>query len=274
MDLGLSSYAYRWSVGVKGYIPPRPMNVNQFIDRAIHFRLRGVQVCDNLAMEKLSSEELRQVRRKIDDHHMFIETGGRGTSPDYLTTLLELSNQLGAKILRIVPEIPRTSPKENVEVHLSKLVHDFRAVKGVAKRLNVKIALENHATLSSEEILYVIRTVDDDFMKACVDTMNSVVLLESPLKTVETLAPYAVSVHLKDFVVEKHPEDHRIRGVALGEGFVDFKQILRVLKQYGTDPNLHLELYIDRKEDDEKTRVWEEDCVARSIRYARTELSL
>jgi sugar phosphate isomerase/epimerase len=270
MELGLSSYAYRWSIGLKGHTPSHPMNVHEFVDRAIKIKLKTVQICDNLKLEALAGDELKKLKRSVNDNGVCIETGGRGTDPEYLKNLLSISDQLGARILRVVPEIERDSPKESVREELDAFVKDLRSVLGAAKGMNVRLALENHATLSSEEILYILKAVSDDFLGACLDTMNSMVMMEHPLKTVEMLAPYAISVHLKDFRIEKNPRDHRIIGTPLGEGFVDFQ----ILKQYNLNPNLFIELYIDRKEDEEKTKQYEEECVRRSIEYARSELRL
>ena len=73
MKLGLSSFAYRWSIGVKGYIPSNPMNLDQFINKAISLNLSGVQICDNLRYSDLSERKLKKIKKRIEERRMFMK---------------------------------------------------------------------------------------------------------------------------------------------------------------------------------------------------------
>lgn len=274
MKLGLSSYAYRWSTGIRSYKPTHPMDVEGFIHKAIDFNLQGVQICDNLPYWELSESRLREIRKQVEDQRMFIETGARGSEYEYLKTMLEASSQLGSNLLRVVIEIERNVPEEQVSVQLNTVVEDIQNILDVAKDLNIRLAIENHATFSSEDLLYIIKTIDDDFVGVCLDTMNSILLLEPPLTTAQALIPYAFTVHLKDFTIERYPEYFRIVGVALGEGIVNFPRVIQMLKESKLDPTVHLELYIDRRENEEAIRKWEDKCVAKSVFYARNSLEI
>ncbi len=259
---------------MRSYKPTHPMNVEEFIEKAIDFKLQGVQICDNLPYWELSESRLREIRKQVEDQRMFIETGARGSEYEYLKTMLEASSQLGSKLLRIVIEIDRNVPTEQITTQLNKVIEDIQNILDVAKALNIRLAIENHATFSSEDLLYIIKTIDDDFVGVCLDTMNSILLMEHPLKTARALFPYAFTVHLKDFKIEKHPEHFRILGVSLGEGLVDFPSIMQMLKESKLDPTVHLELYIDRRENEEAIRKWEDKCVAKSVFYARNSLEI
>lgn len=274
MKLGLSSFAYRWSIGVKGYIPSNPMNLDQFINKAISLNLSGVQICDNLRYSDFSERKLKKIKERIEERRMFIETGAMNSNPMYLKTMLMVSNKLGSTILRVIPEINRYGSKKDIQDQLNSIIKDIEKVLDVAKDFNVRLALENHANLSSEELLYIIKSVDDNFIGVCLDTMNSIVLMEHPLKTVQVLAPYSITVHLKDFRIEKNPRGHKIIGVPLGEGLVDFPKIIQILKHSNLDPNINLELFVDKRENEEETLQWEDDCVVKSVNYAKTKLMI
>src|SRR5262249_15160769 len=58
------------------------------------------------------------------------------------------------------------------------------------------------------------------------DTGNPVFVMEDPLSTVETLGPVAVMLHLRDSVVYETRYGVAVQWVPLGEGVVDFKQII------------------------------------------------
>lgn len=259
---------------MRSYKPTHPMDVEEFIEKAIDFKLQGVQICDNLPYWELSKSRLQEIRRHAKDQGMFIETGARGVDYEYLKAILEASNQLGSNLLRIVIEIDRNVQKEQIIAQLDTVIENIQNILDVAKELNIKLALENHATFTSDDLLYIIKALDDDFVGVCLDTMNSILLLEPPLTTVQALIPYAFTVHLKDFTIERYPEYFRIVGVALGEGIVDFPRVIQMLKDRQLEPTVHLELYLDRRENEEATQKWEDECVTKSVFYARNSLKI
>ena len=63
------------------------------------------------------------------------------------------------------------------------------------------------------------------------DTGNPVFIIEDPLATVETLGPVAVMLHLRDSVVYETPDGVAVQWVPLGEGVVDFRQIVAKARQ-------------------------------------------
>ncbi len=274
MKLGLSSYAYRWSIGVENYAPSNPMTFEQFVNKAIYLNLDGVQACDHLRFFDLPDYKLKEISDKIEDHGMFVETGASSCNPGYLETALQVSGKVGAKILRAIPEIDRNGTKEHIQRQIDQIVQDFVQVLTCAKDLDIRLALENHAQLASEELVQIVESIDDDFVRVCLDTMNSIVFMENPLTTVRVLAPYAITVHLKDFRIEKNPREHRIVGTPLGEGLLDLPQIMQIVRESNLEPSINLELLVDRRENEEETLRWEEECVLESVNYARTRLFL
>lgn len=76
----------------------------------------------------------------------------------------------------------------------------------------------------------------------CVDTGNSLALVEPPQETVEVLAPYAFSTHVKDLGVEEYAEGFLMAEVPLGTGFLDVPRICGVLRKAKAAPRLNLEM--------------------------------
>jgi len=250
------------------------MTLEQFVNRVIHLNLDGVQVCDHLRYFDLPEYKLREIRKKIEDKGMFIETGASTCDPRYLETILKVSSTIGAKVLRAIPEIDRDGSEKCIHDQLDCIIDDLADVLTSAKNLGVRLALENHAHLASEELIYIVKSIEDSFVGVCLDTMNSIVLMEHPLVTAQALAPYAITVHLKDFRIEKNPRGHRIIGTPVGEGLVDMPKIVQIIRETNLDPNINLELFIDKCASEEDTLRWEEECVLKSIHYARRELSI
>ena len=60
MKLGISTYAYAWSIGTVTGCPPRkPLRLSGFLRRCAEKGVSLVQIADNLPLHPLSEEELR-----------------------------------------------------------------------------------------------------------------------------------------------------------------------------------------------------------------------
>ncbi len=110
-----------------------------------------------------------------------------------------------------------------IEAHMENTIQVFRSVRSEALDLGVKIALENHnGDMQAREVRTVIEQAGKDFVGSCLDTGNPLWVVEDPLVTLEILAPYVVTTHVRDSVVFEHPRGAAGQWVALGDGNVDF----------------------------------------------------
>ena len=66
-----------------------------------------------------------------------------------------------------------------------------------------------------------------DWVGSYLDTGNPVFVVENPLTTVEVLGPYALCAHLRDSVVYECPDGAMVQWVPLGQGNVDFHEIVQ-----------------------------------------------
>lgn len=274
MRFGLGSFAYRWSIGRPYYKIRNPMTIEQFMDRAVFHRVDGIMLCNNFKLEKFDDSTLWEARKKFENSGMFIETGARGSSAEYFIALLEASRKLGSRTLRIVTDIDRDVSYDQIKFQLNETKKYLGTVLCKARELGIVLALENYFGIHIEELVQIISYFDDYYLGACVDTANSAIIMENPEYVARELAPFARTAHFKDFKIEMNPRGNRMTGVPLGDGIVDFKKILEIFKENKFDGKITLELYIDRMEIEEETFQWEEECVSKSIEYARTGLGL
>jgi sugar phosphate isomerase/epimerase len=112
----------------------------------------------------------------------------------------------------------------------------------VAEKHEVRLAVENHKDLQSSELLDVIKKLDSPLLGVCLDTGNSIALLETPSQTVELLAPHAFTTHVKDMGVEEYPDGYFLSEVPLGTGFLDVPKIIAALRKARPDIHLNLEM--------------------------------
>lgn len=141
----------------------------------------------------------------------------------------------------------------------------------------MKLAIENSSLClyTSRELSEILSQTDDPMVGACIDVANSLGLLEKPLETVENLAPYALSVHVKDFRIErKSIGGFTIYGVPLGKGMLDVKGVLDIIKKSDQNPNILLEQWMERKENVEETLSEEERWLTESLSFLRSVMQL
>jgi sugar phosphate isomerase/epimerase len=112
----------------------------------------------------------------------------------------------------------------------------------IVARLKMRLAIENHKDYRADELVEVMRHLSSEYVGVCVDTGNNLALLDDPMQTVKELAPYALTCHFKDMAVEESPNGFYLAEVPLGEGFLDLKEMVRVLRQARPDIRFNLEM--------------------------------
>lgn len=110
----------------------------------------------------------------------------------------------------------------------------------VVARHGVRLAVENHKDWRAEELVALLKKIGSDHVGVCVDTGNSMALLEDPMDVVEALAPRAVTTHFKDMAVEEYERGFRLAEVPLGAGVLDLPRVVRTLR--AADPEIPLNL--------------------------------
>lgn len=106
----------------------------------------------------------------------------------------------------------------------------LRLAEPIARRLDVKLAVENHKDVRVPELLGMVTRLDSPAVGVCLDTGNSIALLEDPMEVVEALAPRAFACHLKDMGVAPAEDGFLLSEVPLGEGFLDLAAIVRHIR--------------------------------------------
>jgi sugar phosphate isomerase/epimerase len=111
----------------------------------------------------------------------------------------------------------------------------------VAKHV-VRLAVENHKDWRTDELLDMLRRLGSRQVGVCVDTGNSIALLEDPLAVVEAYAPLAFSTHLKDMGVTECEDGFLLSEVPLGTGFLDLKKMVEILRKAQPGVRFNLEM--------------------------------
>jgi hypothetical protein len=117
-------------------------------------------------------------------------------------------------------------PPGPIEQHIETVLKLLKAVRAQVLDAGVKIAIEVHKDLLAWELRQLIEAAGKDMAGVYMDTGNPAFVLEHPMTTLETVAPYIVTLHLRDSAIYEHKRGVAVQWVPLGEGVVDFKEII------------------------------------------------
>jgi len=209
----------------------------KLLDYAASLKLDAVFLQDSMDPGVMEPAHWAEVRSQASRLGLHLETGGGGIlpkSPDQfdqsvqtLRKNVERAKAMGSPYVRAVIASDRASlPPGPVEQHMETVVRLLRAVRPQVMDAGLKVIIEVHKDLLAWELRQVVETAGREFVGVYMDTGNPVFVLEHPLTTLETLAPYVCSLHLRDSVVYEHPRGVAVQWVPLGEGVVDFKAMM------------------------------------------------
>jgi sugar phosphate isomerase/epimerase len=190
------------------------------------------------------------LRRRLEETGMFLE-GQIGlpqtdSETERFAARVRAGRAAGASVFRTVMLSGRRYETFRSAEHFRDFARRgwealVRAEK-VARAQNVRLALENHKDWRVEEMLSLQHRMSSEHVGVCVDTGNSIALLEDPMKVVEAYAPLAATCHFKDMGVAAAPDGFVLSEVPFGEGFLDLAAMVSTLRRAQPALRLNLEM--------------------------------
>ena len=105
-----------------------------------------------------------------------------------------------------------------------------------ARDLGLRIGVENHQDLTSEELVHIVELAGPHVVGITLDTGNPMAVAEEPMEFYETVLPYVVDVHLKDYHLFPCEDGFRLVHCAVGDGVVPFGSLFELLEKYPDVP--------------------------------------
>lgn len=242
LPIGLNTYclrAMRW-------------NDRQLLDYAASLKLDAIFLQDSLDPLTKDPAHWADVKRWSEELGLKLETGGGGVLPkspelfqasvDHIVYNAQRAKAMGSAIVRVVCAAQRSAlPPGPAQRHIETMVKLLKTVKPQVTDQGVKVAIELHKDFQAWEFKQMIEAAGKDWVGMYLDTGNPVFVHEHPMTTIETLAPYALTFHLRDSVVYEHPKGVAVQWVPLGEGTVDFKAIMAKFRELcPREANIHI----------------------------------
>ena len=214
MKLGISSYTYTWSVGVPGSEPPEPWDERMLLRKAAELQVDSLQIADNLPLHRMDQDRLQTLKSRSLEMGISLEAGARGMTPGMLEEYIRIAEFLDSPILRFVIDHGDFRPSVEKVIEICKMAVPELESTGII------LAIENHDRLKAREFMKIIEEVGSELVGICLDSVNSMGAGEGIETVASLLAPYTVNLHIKDFIVERHPHTmgFSIEGRPVGQG--------------------------------------------------------
>ncbi len=269
MKLGIGSWTFPWSVGLQNKLElKKRIGLDEILDLAVDMDVGLIQICDNLPLCSLDDKMLQRFKENAQQHKVDIEVGTRGVLPENLLNYLDIAMKLDSGYVRTIVDTPDT------EDGLELAIKHLKQVVPLYEKQNVKIGLENHERHRVKHLAYIIEKVDSPNLGICLDTINSIGVLESVREVAEVLAPYVNCLHFKDVSVIRLNSNmgFTIQGSVPGEGFLDIDAIMDILTHYDRSFNVILEQWPPFSGDIYETIEREKKWAYEGIEYLKGKL--
>lgn len=234
----------------------------QFLDYSAKLGVEMVHFSEPRFLGRLEEPHLRKVKERADGLGLAIEAGmgsicpvskrfsaAEGSAEQQLIRMFGVAKILGSPIVRAYMGAgqDRLGPP-GLDACIEATVKVCRAVRSRAADLGLKIAIENHAgDLQAREMKTLIEEAGRDVAGSCLDSGNPVWAIEDPHLTLETLAPYVLTTHVRDSAVWEEPGGIAVNWTAMGEGTIGIDRWVGRFAELCPGKPLSLEIIVTRR---------------------------
>ena len=214
----------------------------EYLDFCSKRGIRVVHFSEVRFLGNLEEDNLKRVRAHAEELGIEVEIGmlsicptsklfnpSQGTAEEQLTHMVGAARTVGSPIVRCVlgSAADRTGPIP-IEGHIENTVKVLRNVRTRVMDAGLKVAIENHAgDMQAREVKTLIEAAGTDFVGSCLDSGNPCWTIEDPHLTLETLAPYVLTSHVRDSAVWKTPQGAAVAWTRMGEGNMGMEDYIR-----------------------------------------------
>ena len=231
----------------------------QYLDYCHQWGAKVVHFSEIRFIGNLEPDHLRQVRAHAEKLGIEIEIGMRsicptsklfdpkqGTAEEQLRRMIGSAKIAGSRIVRaVLGSSADRGGAEGIEGNIENTAKVLQAMRSEVMDNGLKIAIENHAgDMQARELKMLIEEAGKDFVGACLDSGNPLWTIEDPHLTLETLAPYVLTSHIRDTAVWAIPEGAAVAWVRMGDGNIGIDEYVRKYVQMCAGRALSLEVIV------------------------------
>jgi sugar phosphate isomerase/epimerase len=207
----------------------------------------------------LDPDHLRRVRAHADGLGIELELGmlsicpsagifdaSQGSAEGQVAAMLPAAKILGSPFVRcVVGRMEDRRLPGGIDRRIEDTIQVIKSVRARVVDQGLKLAIENHAgDLQARELKRLVEEVGSDVAGVCIDAGNPVWAIEDPHLTLETLAPYVLTSHVRDSRVWRVPEGTAVSWTRMGEGNIDVSTWVRAYIERCPGRALSLEIIV------------------------------
>jgi len=264
----------------------KTMTLMELMDNAVEWGLDGLHIT-NVDLETLDPVRLAEVKAAAEAHGLYLEYNVSFDAPSdprvnsTVKDALLNAKVMGADLVKFSLDIERPHPlygscfHPDVMRQLSVRYDEFKSNIKLMEELGLKISIENHCDTYADEVIWLVRQLNHPDIGACLDTINSLVVLEGPEACVEKMAPYANCCHFCDNKLVVDPDGTHSIGAPIGQGDIDCAKVLRTLMEKAPLDRITFEVEYEIGDDPiEVAREKEIQACKERIEYLRSVLNV
>ncbi len=247
VNMGLVIHSF-WVRRERPLVPDYPplSDPADFVAAAAKFGAAGIQT----GLGVRDAEYVKRLRQALEDQQMYFEAAVALPKDDSdvgrFDDELRVAKEAGASVVRTVCLSGRRyetfDSADQFRNFAERSWKSLQLAAPVAERHKLPLAVENHKDWRIDEMLAWLRRLDSKYVGICLDTGNSIALLEDPHAVVEAYAPWTLTTHFKDMDVREYDEGFLLSEVPLGQGYLDLSRIMATVHKVRPQARLNLEM--------------------------------
>ena len=226
--------------------PKRILEVDRLLEIAAEFGAGG----GHGGLVDITPEYARKVRRMKEELGMYVEIQTflprKDEDPAVFENSVRIAKEAGATNLRVVCLLGRRyemfDSLDEWRAAVAGFHKQIETAVPIVEKYKMPLGIENHKDWIVDQQVDLLKRYSSEYLGVSLDTGNNMSVLDDPMETVEKLAPYAFSTHLKDMAVEEYDEGFLLSEVPLGEGALDIKRIVETVRREKPQVRFSLEM--------------------------------
>jgi 3-oxoisoapionate decarboxylase len=250
-NIGLSTSSFGYTMGSLGRNTerrnPQPWTIEQFTEFADKQGFGGIETPLIRFIPDLEPSRLKKLKLTLAKRGMFfIMDVSSALNVEEITAVIPIAKEFGSSIIRIKSSDILGFDRKKLGYKWTEHVQNcITVLSGIAPKLrqyNIKIAIENHQDLDSNDLASIIEAVGTDVVGVTFDIGNAFASCEDPVMFIHKLGLSIINIHLKDYKIFRSDNGFRLARCPLGKGSVDFKTILPLLEKHSPYAKMVIEL--------------------------------
>ena len=234
MKIGVCAWSFSDAHHRAG-VRPDPHQPEDLLQMALEYDLAAVEVAADSLRSFGASDATRFMAKAQENNVVIVADTGGCEAPDEIgdrvAEAVAVAAPFGVRTIRTT--ISRCLEGDRSRFgyrgwkdHLGALVEPLARAAKLAGESGISIGVENHQDICSEELVWLCEAVGSPHFGVVMDIGNAFAVGEHPAGFATRIMPFLKHVHLKDYMAHASPSGWRLVRCALGEGVVDFVDVL------------------------------------------------